>query len=208
MIALIKGEIFDIEEDSFVILAGGVGYRVYTPLAAYETLPAVGDEIILHTHYHLRENDVSLFGFADKKELALFELLINVNGVGAKTALVMLNTLSYDQLLQSMQTGSISNLVKIPGIGKKTAERILLEMKDKLDKLVPAQVFQDDAAESAGAAGKNSDFNDKSTAVTALVQLGYNAAQATKYVDKAAESLEDTATIEQLITAALQVAAE
>lgn len=208
MIALIKGEIFDIEEDSFVILAGGVGYRVYTPLAAYETLPAVGDEIILHTHYHLRENDVSLFGFADKKELALFELLINVNGVGAKTALVMLNTLSYDQLLQSMQTGSISNLVKIPGIGKKTAERILLEMKDKLDKLVPAQVFQDDAAESAGAAGKNFDFNDKSTAVTALVQLGYNAAQATKYVDKAAESLEDTATIEQLITAALQVAAE
>lgn len=208
MIALIKGEIFDIEEDSFVILAGGVGYRVYTPLAAYETLPAVGDEIILHTHYHLRENDVSLFGFADKKELALFELLINVNGVGAKTALVMLNTLSYDQLLQSMQTGSISNLVKIPGIGKKTAERILLEMKDKLDKLVPAQVFQDDAAESAGAAGKNFDFNDKSMAVTALVQLGYNAAQATKYVDKAAESLEDTATIEQLITAALQVAAE
>lgn len=208
MIALIKGEIFDIEEDSFVILAGGVGYRVYTPLAAYETLPAVGDEIILHIHYHLRENDVSLFGFADKKELALFELLINVNGVGAKTALVMLNTLSYDQLLQSMQTGSITNLVKIPGIGKKTAERILLEMKDKLDKLAPAQVFQDEAAEPVGTTGKSFDFNDKSTAVTALVQLGYNAAQATKYVDKAAESLSDTATIEQLITSALQAAAE
>lgn len=207
MIALIKGEIFAIEEDSFVILAGGVGYRVYTPLASYDTLPAVGDEIILHTHYHLRENDVSLFGFADKKELALFELLINVNGVGAKTALVMLNTLSYDQLLQSMQTGSITNLVKIPGIGKKTAERILLEMKDKLDKLAPAQVFQEEAAAPAES-GKNFNFNDKSTAVTALVQLGYNAAQATKFVDKAAESLSDTATIEQLITAALQAAAE
>lgn len=206
MIAIIKGEIFDIEEDSFVILAGGVGYRVYTPLGAYETLPKIGDEIILHTHYYMRENDVSLFGFANKKELALFKLLINVNGVGAKTALVMLNTLSYDQLLQSMQTGSISNLVKIPGIGKKTAERILLEMKDKLSKLEPAQIFQKETASAEQNANSDFNFNDKSTAVTALVQLGYNASQAAQFVDKAAERLSDDAGIEQLLTAALQAA--
>ena len=206
MIALIKGEVFEIGEDNIIILAGGVGYRVYTPLNIYDQLPKIGDEIILYTHYHLREDAALLYGFENKKELALFELLININGVGTKTALIMMNTLSYDMLLQSMQTGSINNLTKVPGIGKKTAERILLEMKDKIGKLEPSEILKEpaDIAES----NKNFDFNDKSTAVTALVQLGYSAALATKYVDMAAASLTENSTIEQLITAALQTAAK
>ena len=205
MIALIKGEVFEIGEDNFIILAGGVGYRVYTPINCYVALPEIGEEILLYTHYHLREDDASLYGFASKKELALFELLINVNGVGTKTALVMLNTMTYDQLLQSMQTGSINNLTKVPGIGKKTAERILLEMKDKIGKLEPAQVFAEE--NPAKEVAQEYNFNDKSTAVTALVQLGYNNLQATKFVDEAAAVLAEDATIEQLITAALKIAA-
>ena len=206
MIALIKGEIFEMSEDNFIILTGGVGYRVYTPVKNYETLPNIGDEITLYTHYHLREDAALLYGFVSKKELALFELLIGVNGVGTKSALIMMNTLTYDTLLQSMQTGSTTNLTKVPGIGKKTAERILLELKDKIGKLEPAQVFVEDEAIKSSVS--NFDFNDKSTAVTALVQLGYNASQATKFVDVAASGLPENATIEQLITAALRVAAE
>ena len=206
MIALIKGEVFEIEEDNIIILAGGVGYRVYTPLKIYNTLPKIGEEIILYTHYHLREDAALLYGFESKKELALFELLININGVGAKTALIMMNTLSYDRLLQSMRTGSIADLTKVPKIGKKTAERILLEMKDKIGNLEPVAAA---AAEEITAENNSAfDFNDKSTAVTALVQLGYSAALATKYVDTAAAALAEDAAIEQLITAALQAAAK
>ncbi|MGI5824926.1 MAG: Holliday junction branch migration protein RuvA [Bacillota bacterium] len=206
MIALIKGEVFEIADDNLIILASGVGYRVYTPISSYEALPQIGEDITLYTHYHVREDAALLFGFETKKQLALFELLINVNGVGTKTALIMLNTLSYDQLLQSMKTGSVNNLVKVPGIGKKTAERILLEMKDKIGKLEPAQVFKEE--NSVPDPGKSSDFNDKSTAVTALVQLGYSAALATNFVDRAAEALPQNTTIEQLITAALRIAAK
>ncbi len=206
MIALIKGEILDVDVDSFIILAGGIGYRVYTPLNRYATLPQPGSEVTLYTHYYSREDSVLLFGFKNKKELALFELLINVNGVGRKTALLMLNTFSYDQLLQSMRTGSVSQLIKIPGIGKKTAERILLEMKDKLGALEPPQ--EESVPAKISAKESSAGFHDKNLAVAALVQLGYSAVLAEKYVDEAATKFSGSVSIEQLITAALQEAAK
>lgn len=207
MIALIKGEVFEINEDNLIIFAGGLGYKVYTPLSSYDVLPKIGEELTLFTHYHVREDAALLYGFQTKKELALFELLINVNGVGTKTALIMLNTLTYDQLLQSMQTGSVNNLIKIPGIGKKTAERILLEMKDKIGRLEPAEIFSDNE-KTTQLAAVNIQSPDKNTAVNALIQLGYSSALAVKFVEKALEDLNDNFTIEQLITGALRVAAK
>lgn len=206
MIALIRGEIFDVDTDSFIILTGGIGYRVYTPLNRYAVLPQPGDEVTLYTHYYLREDSALLFGFESQKELTLFELLININGVGRKTALLMLNAFSYDQLLQSMRTGSVNQLTKIPGIGKKTAERILLEMKDKLDALEPPQ--EKTAVEEPSEGETVTGFHDKNLAVTALAQLGYSVVLAEKYVDRAVAEFSEPVTIEQLITAALQVAAK
>lgn len=204
MIALIKGEIFEINDDNLIVLAGGIGYRVYTPVKSYNSLPNIGDEIVLYTHYHLREDAALLYGFISKKELALFKLLIGVNGVGTKSALIMMNTLSYDNLLQSMQMGSTADLIKVPGIGKKIAERIILELKDKIVK----SGFVRSLPENKSVSDIDFGFNDKSTAVTALVQLGYNASQATKFVESALADFSEKATIEQLITAALKVAAQ
>ena len=208
MIAVIQGEIFEVQEDSFIIMVNGVGYQVFSPVANLQPVPAVGETILLYTHYYLREDACMLFGFMNRKELKLFQMLLSVNGIGAKTALVMLNTLSYQEIIQGIQFGNTLLLTKIPGIGKKTAERVLLEMKDKVAKLEPEPM----AAIPAGALtqqGTSNSIQDniKNTAVTALVQLGYSGTLATRYVVSAMEESPADAPLETIITTALRLAA-
>ena len=206
MIAYLQGEVLETAEDSLVLLAGGVGYRVYVPLSLFAAVPAPGENISLYTYLQIntqpRAEALALFGFPAKRELALFELLLGVSSVGAKTALAALNSLGYGGIVSAVQSGSAAALTAIPGVGKKSAERILLELKDKIQKLEPAYI-----APAAAPAANDLAGNLRRTAALALTQLGYTQAAAQQYVDLAAQNMPEDAALEELITAALQTAA-
>ena len=133
MIASLNGTIQRIGKDSLVIVVGGVGLRVFVPRTVLEDVGGVGRTISLHTHLIVREQELSLYGFAAEEELGLFELLLGVNGVGPKVALSILSTLSPEMLKSAIVQEETIILQRVPGIGKKTAERIMFQLRDKLE---------------------------------------------------------------------------
>jgi Holliday junction DNA helicase RuvA len=138
MIASITGTVQKIESNSLVIHIGGVGLRVYVPRTVLEDVGGVGRRLTLYTHLQVREDDLSLFGFETEDDLALFEVLLGVNGVGPKVALAILGTLSPELLKSAIMREEAAVLQRVPGIGKKTAERIMFHLRDKLDLGGPA----------------------------------------------------------------------
>src|SRR5512141_3139290 len=141
MIAHIRGTILEKHPNQVIVESGGVGYDVTIPISTYSALPEVGAEVRLRIHTHVREDALSLFGFLTRDEKTLFEKLIGVSGIGPKLAVTVLSGLPTAELIASIRQGQSDNLVRIPGVGKKTAERIVLELRDKLDLLaagVPA----------------------------------------------------------------------
>lgn len=132
MIGFLKGKIFVLEEQTILIDVGGVGYEVYMTTPEISSLKE-GDKVIIFTHYHQKEDSVSLFGFLNKKLKEVFELLNSVSGLGPKTAMGILSKVNVDELLDGIYQGDISALTKIPGIGNKIAGRIILELQDKLE---------------------------------------------------------------------------
>lgn len=175
MIAYVQGILKRIEEASVVIDVGGIGYRVFTPI--HEALIRIGLEhpIQLHTYLNVREDAMLLYGFLDTDSLDLFKLLINVNGIGPRNALAILSTLTVDQIFFAIAQGDHKALTKVSGIGPKTAQRIILDLKDKVAKREP--VSQDISLESiaAPAAVGNTVVAD---AIMALESLGYTHGQA------------------------------
>ncbi len=163
MIAHLRGEILMRGADSIVLDVGGVGFRVRVPASTLETLGMPGDPAELFTHLHVREDDLSLFGFAGEDQLKLFEMLLTVSGIGPKAALGLLSAASPEALRAAIAQENISLLTGIPGIGKKTAQRLVLELKGKLP-----------AAE--GELAEISPVDEE--VVAALVNLGYSAAEA------------------------------
>jgi holliday junction DNA helicase RuvA len=133
MIASLSGTILKIEESSLVIGVGGVGVRVFVPRTVLEDVGGVGRSIRLHTHMIVREQELSLYGFESEEDLQLFEVLLGVNGVGPKVALSILATLSPELLKSAIMREETAVLQRVPGIGKKTAERIMFQLRDKLD---------------------------------------------------------------------------
>ncbi|MEM7331202.1 MAG: Holliday junction branch migration protein RuvA [Chloroflexota bacterium] len=133
MIASVAGSILDIENMSLVVAVGGVGIRVFAPKNVLENVGGVGRQIQLFTHMIVREQELSLYGFESKEDLNLFELLLGVNGVGPKVALAILGTLSPELLKSAIMKEETAVLQRVPGIGKKTAERIMFQLRDKLD---------------------------------------------------------------------------
>lgn len=132
MVAYVKG-ILDTKEDNFVIIdVQGVGYKVFMPSNAIEKLGELGEIVKIYTYYYVREDNISLYGFPSNEELRMFELLISVSGVGAKSAINMLSEISPSNFALAIISDDISKLIKISGVGKKTAARIILELKDKL----------------------------------------------------------------------------
>jgi len=169
MISSLQGKLESLGDDWAIINVGGIGFQVYTPTPTLAALGAVGKEVKLYTHLHLREDNVSLYGFGSTEELWLFQTLIGVSGLGPRLALAMLSAMSTDQLTMAIATGSIPLLTTVPGIGKKMAERIILELKDKIGTgwiATPATQL----------ARENTDV------LAALTSLGYSAAEATKAV--------------------------
>ena len=133
MIASVVGSVLDIEEVSLVVAVGGVGLRVFVPKNVLENVGGVGRQIQLFTHMIVREQELSLYGFESKDDLNLFEVLLGVNGVGPKVALAILGTLSPELLKSAIMKEETAVLQRVPGIGKKTAERIMFQLRDKLD---------------------------------------------------------------------------
>jgi Holliday junction DNA helicase RuvA len=169
VIASLHGKLESLSSDQAVINVGGIGFQVYMPTTTLSTLGAPGDEVKLYTHLHLREDNVALYGFAAAEELWLFQTLLSVSGLGPRLALSMLSALSTEQITMAIATASIDMLTMIPGIGKKVANRIILELKDKIGAAwiaTPAtQIVQ-----------------ENTEVLTALTSLGYSAAEATKAV--------------------------
>jgi Holliday junction DNA helicase RuvA len=132
MIAHLKGTILEKHPNQVVLDAGGVGYDVQIPVSTYTALPDAGAAFALRIHTHVREDAIQLFGFATSEEKVVFERLIGVSGIGPKLAVTVLSGLATPELITAIRTGDVQRLVRIPGVGKKTAERMVLELKDKL----------------------------------------------------------------------------
>ncbi|NOT68474.1 MAG: Holliday junction branch migration protein RuvA [Methylophilaceae bacterium] len=161
----------------FVLLdVNGVGYEVEVPMSTFYNLPAIGERVVLLTQFIVREDAQLLYGFGSERERATFKLLLKVNGIGAKSALAILSGLSVDDLAQAITMQEAALLVRIPGIGKKTAERLLLELKGKLG-------VEDLASVSGKVANSTSDI------LNALIALGYNDKEALTAVKQLAENL-------------------
>jgi Holliday junction DNA helicase RuvA len=169
MIASLNGKIESLDSDAAVINVGGVGFRVFMPTSSLTTIGRSGDEVKVYTHMHVREDNIALYGFPTTEELWLFETLLGVTGLGPKLSLAMLSALTPDQITTAIATGSVEMLDMIPGIGKKVANRIILELKEKIGAgwvIAPA----------TQATKENTDV------LAALTTLGYSAAEAVKAV--------------------------
>src|ERR1700694_1439195 len=135
MIAFLRGTLLEKHPNQVIVDTGGVGYDVQIPVSTFSALPDAGLEVKLRIYTHVREDALLLFGFATADEKTIFEKLISISGIGPKLAITVLSGLATPDLLSAIRTGAVQTLVRIPGVGKKTAERIVLELKEKLDML-------------------------------------------------------------------------
>jgi len=184
MIGLISGKILAKQPPEIVIDAGGIGYEISMPMTSFYQLPAVGETTTVYTHFVVREDAQLLFGFAELKERTIFRELIKANGVGPKLALTILSGMSAGQLMQAVSFEDVSALVKLPGVGKKTAERLVVELKDRLAKLsLDVSDSVDDFALGNTAGNPTVAVDDaREEAVSALLALGYKPNQASTMV--------------------------
>ena len=196
MITFLQGLLAGKEPTRAVIDVNGVGYEVTIPLSSYERLPAVDAPCRLLTHFHVREDAQELYGFATAAERELFRLLLAVSGIGPKTAMNALSGMSVREMKAAIVTSDVKRLTRIPGIGKKTAERIVLELKDKID---PGEALE---AASGGAAAAPADLKQRD-AILALVSLGFKQADAQKRVLDAAAQAGRDVPVEELIRRSL-----
>ena len=195
MYAYINGKIADKANNYVVIDNSGIGYKIYMSLAAIEKLPDVGETQKVYTYYHVREDNISLYGFLSNEELRMFELLLSVSGIGAKLALQILSAISPSSFALAVISNDVSKIVKIPGIGSKTAARIVLELKDKLK--TEEAISKNEKIEKA------IHMDDKDNeAITALQVLGYTR----KEIEKAMEHIDtENSSVEEIIRKALAI---
>ena len=179
MFAYIKGSLEQKSNNYVVIDVGGIGYKIFMATKAIETLGEIGKVVKVHTHYYVREDNISLYGFNTNEELRMFELLLQVSGIGAKSAIAMLSEISPSSFALAVISDDISQLVKIPGIGKKTAARIVLELKDKL-KTEEAITKTEEVKLSV------TNEEETSEAIAALQVLGYTKRE----IEKALENVD------------------
>ena len=186
MIGTLRGHLGSKLAPWIVLECAGVGYEVETPMSTFLELPAVGSEIFLHTHLLVRDDAHALYGFSTEEEKVLFRLLLKVNGVGAKMALAILSGMSVSDFERCVRYEDSAMLVRIPGVGKKTSERLIIEMRDKIGQS-PAQAIMAKAGKIV--------TNSRSEAVDALVALGYRPTEVNRLLakldlhDKSAEDI-------------------
>jgi Holliday junction DNA helicase RuvA len=196
MIGRLRGTLVSRQPPWLLLEVGGVGYDVEVPMSTLYDLPAVGQEVVLLTHYAVKEDSVALYGFLREDERALFRHLLKVSGIGAKIALAVLSGASTDEFARRVHAGDVAALTRIPGIGKKTAERIVVELRDRVDHL---GVSLPGVASGVGAVAQDA----AAEATSALQQLGYKPAEVARLVQKAAA---DGDSAEAIIRKALRAA--
>ena len=179
MIAHLRGILLEKHPNQAVVEAGGVGYDVVVPVSTFSALPDAGKEVKLRIHTHVREDAIALFGFATAEEKMLFEKLISVSGIGPKLAITVLSGLAAPDLIAAIRAGAVDKLVRVPGIGKKTAERMVLELREKL----PAAAS--DAAPTGPGEGRTALSALEQDVLSALMNLGCTTAAAEAAVKKA-----------------------
>lgn len=196
MIAQLKGILLESSFTEAVVDVGGVGYRVLIPMSTFDKLPRVGEPVTLLTRMDVREDAILLFGFASRQERSMFELLITVNGIGAKTALNILSSMNIPSFCSAVASGDLKMLKKVSGVGPKSAERIVVELRDKVQNIVPEVSF------GGGAAPADKALED---AVLALGQLGFQGPKFQKLIVEVAQQIpEDQRSSENIIRKALQ----
>ena len=198
MYSYIKGVLAELEEDAIVVETGGIRYHIYTTGQTFSRLPSLGDEVKIYTYLYIREDAMLLYGFCSKDELRVFKLLLGVSGIGPKGALAILSVMTTDDLRFAVLGDDAKTIAKAPGVGVKTAQRLILELRDKLsiedafeEKLSQAEDTARDKAKGA-----------KNEAVQALVALGYSSSEALKALG-GIEITEET-DVEDLLKAALK----
>lgn len=199
MIAFVHGIAADMTENSVIVETGGIGYEIYMTGESLSQLP-MGEKVKIHTYFQVREDAMQLYGFLKKDDLQMFKLLLGVNGVGPKAAMGVLSGITADELRFAVLSDDVKTLSKAPGIGKKTAQKLILELKDKLKLEDAFELKLAHEQEKAEASGDASDGRQE--AVAALVALGYSSTDALRAVRKVTEVSPDD--VEGLLKAALK----
>jgi Holliday junction DNA helicase RuvA len=200
MIAHIQGLLHFKSPEYLVIDVDGIGYQVHVPLSTFYDLPQVGSTVSLHIHTHVREDALQLYGFQSPEEKALFVRLMSISGIGPRLAVNILSGISPAELVESLGHNNLARLISIPGVGRKTAERIMLELRDKLATLAPSH----DATAPAKTAADEAMNED---ALSALLNLGYKKGVAQQAIENARKRLEGEITLETLLKESLRALA-
>lgn len=195
MIAFIDGKLESKDFTQVVVSTQGVGYEIFVSMAVSERLPEIGSQVRLHTHLNVREDAQQLYGFLEKEEKAFFRLLISVSGIGPKVAIGLLGAKKFTELQQAILIEDVTAISAAPGIGKKTAQRLILELKGKV-----SLMSKEGSAEAMVA---NQDQETWNQALLALISLGYNQSTAQKALNKTVKNHEEAQTIEELVRKSL-----
>ena len=199
MVSYVRGELVAIEEEKIIIDVNGVGFGIFMPAQSMNYLPMIGEEVRLHTYMNVREDAIQLFGFLTKDDLKVFKLVIGVSGIGPKGGLSILSQLSPDDLRFAVMANDAKAIAKAPGIGKKTAEKLIIELKDKLSiEDVLNKVSEADSATVTA----NASNEIQAEAVQALVALGYGNTESMKAVKKV--KIDENTTVEEVLKLALK----
>ena len=194
MIASIKGILSYKSISHIIVDVQGIGYRIMVPLTTFYELPEIGQSVRLNIHTHVREDLINLFGFINPKEKEIFQLMVSISGIGPRLAINILSGISADDLTRALSAGNAGKLVSVPGVGKKTAERMIVEHKDRVVKLSAVETVSEALDEPI-----------KEDALSALINLGYKSTMAQMAVDEAFEKCEEEATLELLLTESLKI---
>ena len=204
MIAYLSGKLLEKQANTVIVDVGGVGYEVLIPLSTFYELGEIGEAVELRIYTYVREDTLQLFGFKTLREKELYLKLISVQGIGAKSGISMLSGMSADEIIVAIRTDNLARLTSIPGVGKKTAERMVIELRDKLNDLSGGVAVQDGLKESAASVPVDAVYDD---AISALVNLGYHKAAAEKALKKAAQEGTEMS-VQKLLRRSLQLLAK
>jgi Holliday junction DNA helicase RuvA len=201
MIALINGKIAYKGISHIVVDVQGVGYRIFIPLTTFYELPEAGQPVTLHIHTQVKQDGINLFGFYSLQERDIFQLMISVSGIGPKIAMNILSGIAAQEMLQAISGGDLVKLVSVPGVGKKMAERLVLELKEKvIKKMIADQIPITDDRHKASQLIKED-------VLSALVNLGYKNNMAKDALDKVMQLSKDELTLDQLLKKTLKISA-
>lgn len=203
MIAYLSGKLLEKQANTVIVDVGGVGYEVIIPLSTFYELGEIGEAVELRIFTYVREDTLQLFGFKTLRERELYLKLISVQGIGAKSGISMLSGMSADEIIVAIRTDNLARLTSIPGVGKKTAERMVIELRDKLNELSSGAV-QDGLKESSVSVPVDAVYDD---AISALVNLGYHRTAAEKALKKAVQDGTEMS-VQKLLRRSLQLLAK